>query len=374
MHKNFFQFLWLSVLLLAGGPLFAQYQFTELAAVKTTPVKNQARTGTCWAFGTTSFLESEILRIKGIETDLSEMFSVRNTYTERIRDYYLRFGKGNLGPGGVCHTLTNTVKKYGLVPETVYNGIHYDSPFHDHSALQKYINDICALNLKEKIKSPQSEQLMQALMDIYLGPLPETFTIEGKEYTPLSYCSYLGLNLDDYIEITSFTHHPFYTRCTVEIPDNWEYDHNYYNLPLDEMMRTAEYALRHGYSIAWDGDVSEKGFRQGYGLAILPEGTEEEREEAYKFENPLPEINVTQELRQQMFENFITTDDHIMHLTGLLKDQNGTLYYVTKNSWGPTGKYPGYIYMSENYVRAKTIALMLHKDAVPEDLREKLGF
>ena len=367
------------------------YQFTEVVTVPATPVKNQAATGTCWCFATTSFMESELLRMGKGTYDLSEMFIVRQKYMNQLQDNYLRRGNGNIGQGSLSHTFMNAYRQVGIVPEEVYTGINYDSERHNHSEMVRYMHAIADVAVKTKQRSPEYDKLIANLFDTYLGKLPEKFTYKGKEYTPKSFAESLGLNMDDYIELTSFTHHPYYVKFDVEVPDNWEHS-LMYNLPLDEMMETVDYALTNGYTVCWDGDVSEKGFSFTNGVAINPEvkkvedlsntdrarfeklGEKERLEEVFKFERPYPEIKVTPEVRQAGFESFETTDDHLMHVTGITKDQNGTKYYITKNSWGTDrNKFGGYLNMSESFVRAKTIYVMVHKDAIPKAIKIKLG-
>lgn len=367
------------------------YQFTEVVTVPATPVKNQAATGTCWCFATTSFMESELLRMGKGTYDLSEMFIVRQKYMNQLQDNYLRRGNGNIGQGSLSHTFMNAYRQVGIVPEEVYSGINYGSERHNHSEMVRYMHALADVAVKSKNRSPEYDKLIDNLFDTYLGKLPEKFTYKGKEYTPKSFAESLGLDMDDYIELTSFTHHPYYVKFDVEVPDNWEHS-LMYNLPLDEMMETVDYALNNGYTVCWDGDVSEKGFSFTNGVAINPEvkkvedlsdtdrarfeklGEKERLEEVFKFERPYPEINVTPEVRQAGFESFVTTDDHLMHVTGITKDQNGTKYYITKNSWGTDrNKFGGYLNMSESFVRAKTIYVMVHKNAIPKAIKTKLG-
>ena len=374
----------------ASAVLGQGYEFTEVVTVPATPVKNQAATGTCWCFATTSFMESELLRMGKGTYDLSEMFIVRQKYMNQLQDNYLRRGDGNIGQGSLSHTFMNAYRQVGIVPEEVYTGINYDSEKHNHSEMVRYMHAIADVAVKAKQRSSEYDKLIANLFDTYLGKLPEKFTYKGKEYTPKSFAESLGLNMDDYIELTSFTHHPYYVKFDVEVPDNWEHS-LMYNLPLDEMMQTVDYALNNGYTVCWDGDVSEKGFSFTNGVAINPEvkkvedlsntdrarfeklGEKERLEEVFKFERPYPEINVTPEVRQAGFESFVTTDDHLMHLTGIAKDQNGTKYYITKNSWGTDrNKFGGYLNMSESFVRAKTIYVMVHKDAIPKAIKGKL--
>ena len=374
-------------LALGSMSAFAQgYQFKDVVKVPATPVKNQASTGTCWCFATTSFMESELLRMGKGTYDLSEMFIVRQKYMNQLQDNYIRGGDGNIGQGSLSHTFMNAYRQVGIVPEEVYSGINYDSDRHNHSEMVRYMNAIATAAIKMRKRSPQYDELIKNLFDTYLGKLPEKFTYKGKEYTPKTFAASLGLNMDDYIELTSFTHHPYYQKFDMEVTDNWEHS-LMYNLPLDELMEVADYALMNGFTICWDGDVSEKGFSFTHGVAINPEvkkvedlsGSDRARfekmdererlEEVYKYEKPFPEIKVTPEIRQNGFEAFVTTDDHLMHLTGITKDQNGTKYYITKNSWGTErNAFGGYLNMSESYVRAKTIYIMVHKDAIPKTI------
>ena len=358
----------------AGAQDSVGYQFTKVVSVPTTPVKNQASSGTCWCFASTSFIESELLRKGKGEHDLSEMYVVRTKYGQQLDDNYLRRGRGNIGQGSIGHIYLRAWDKGGVVPEEVYSGINYDSKTHNHGELTTYMSAIADGAIKMKKRSPEYDKLVNSLFDIYLGPVPEKFTYQGKEYTPQSFAKSLGINTNDYVELTSFTHHPFYEEFQLEIPDNWD-NASMYNVPLDELMQTIDNALTTGYTVCWDGDVSEKGFSHKNGVAILPAATEQqELEEIYKFKAPAEEANVTQESRQKDFETFTTTDDHLMHLTGIVKDQNGKKYYVTKNSWGTErNDNGGYLNMSEPYVRAKTVSVMLHKDAIPAPIRKKLG-
>ena len=373
---------------------FAQapgYEFTTVVSHKATPVKDQSSTGTCWCFATASFMESELLRMGKGEYDLSEMFIVRQKYMNQMEDNYLRRGKGNIGEGSLAHTFKNAYKQVGIVPEEAYSGLIDGNKEHNHGALSRYFKALVDANIASKKRTPQYYALINNLFDTYLGKLPEKFTYKGKEYTPQSFTESLGLNMDDYIELTSFTHKPYYETFSPEVPDNWE-NQPMYNLPLDELIEAIDYALNKGYTVCWDGDVSEQGFSFKNGIAINPQvedikdysTTDRARfeempkyqrlDEVFKFEHPYPEINVTPEIRQDGYEKFVTTDDHLMHITGIVKDQNGTKYYITKNSWGAeSNKSGGYLNMSESYVRAKTICVMVHKDSLPKELKKKLG-
>jgi len=368
------------------------YKFTTVVSHPASPVKNQSATGTCWCFATTSFMESELLRLGKGEYDLSEMYIVRKTYKNRIKDNYLRQGKGNLGPGSLSPSWVRVFNESGIVPDEVYNGLSYGSKTHSHGELQGYLEAVTALPVKARKVSPESDEVVDAILDIYLGEDPSTFTYKGQSYTPESFAKSLGLDMNNYVNITSFSHFPFYTQGLVEVPDNWEMN-RFYNVPIDEFIQILDYSLNNGYTVAWDGDVSEKGFSHAKGVAVNPDvihtdsysatdrarfekmPEQERMAEVFKMEKPYPEINVTQEIRQKGYETFVTTDDHLMHLTGIVRDQNGAKYYITKNSWGTErNPFGGYLNMSESFVRAKTIYYMVHKDAVPKEIRAKLGF
>ncbi len=365
------------------------YKFTPVIDLKATSVKNQSATGTCWCFATTSFVESELLRMGKGEYDLSEMFIVRMNYVDRLKDNYLRRGKGNLGPGSLAHDWMRVFSEYGIVPDEVYTGLNYGSPTHNHSELQAFINAVAAVPVERRNESNQYHTIVNAVLDTYLGKFPESFTYKGATYTPKSFAASLGINPNDYVEITSFTHFPFYTQGIVEVPDNWAMA-RFYNVPLDELIEIMDYSFKNGYTVNWDGDVSESGFSHQNGYAIVsanqaPErGSMTDRQRLERapqqgaatqtVQSPGPELKVTQEIRQAGYESFSTTDDHLMHLTGVVKDQNGTKYYKTKNSWGTDrNAFGGYLNMSESFVRAKTIFIMVHKNAIPPAIKTKLG-
>lgn len=346
---------------------FGQYTFTTEKELACTAVKSQQKTGTCWSFATASFLESELIRKGKKEVDLSEMFVVRNIYMDKAKNYVLRQGKANFSQGSLSHDLINIVSKYGIVPESVFDGKIVADDAHNHSEMEAGLKGFLDGVRKQKNISPRWKLGVEAILDTYLGEMEDTFKIKGVSYTPLSYAKTLDINPDDYISLTSFTHHPFYSSFILEIPDNYS-NGSYYNIPIEELMQIMDFAVIEGYTIAWDGDVSEKGFSAKKGIAVLPIDTK--REDLFK--TPGKEISVTQENRQTNFESYSTTDDHLMHIVGVALDQDGNRYYKTKNSWGEISQYKGYIYMSEAYMKMKTVAIMVHKDAIPRRISEKI--
>lgn len=367
----------LAAMALAVMPAFAQadnaneqnyeYKFTVVKEHKATPVKNQHKTGTCWCFAMTSFIESELLRTGKGEYDLSEMFIVRHNYVRRIKDNVLRRGRGNVGPGSIAHMYTWVMKNKGLMTEEAYHGINYDSLLHNHGDLNTWVMSINKTAID--MKKPLPAEIVDGVLDAYLGKLPVTFTYNGKEYTAESFAKSLGLNADDYVELTSFSHHPFYEKIMVEIPDNW--DHALmYNLPLDEFMQVIDNAINTGYTVAWDGDISEPGYAFKHQISV---NTVEQLNTQETLKAKAVEIPVTQESRQIGFETFVTVDDHLEHITGIATDQDGVKYYKTKNSWGLDRNGTGYHYMSEEYVKAKTISILVHKNSIPKAIRTKLG-
>lgn len=357
------------------------HEFELLHKVKTTPVKSQDRTGTCWSFATTSFVETELLRMGSGEYDLSEMFFVRKKYSPRAEMYIRLHGRFNFGPGGQAHDVMDVIKKCGFVTEEAYNGNNIDFDKHNHGEMSAVIDGMLDGVLKRKSKklTPRWQEAYNKVLDIYMGEAPKEFEVDGKTVTPESFRDQTGFNPDDYIEFTSYSHHPFYTTFPLEIPDNWT-NSNYYNIPLEDVKKIFHYALENGYSIAWDGDVSEKEFSMKKGYAVVPVDEDENaKDEEEDDEDPKPEEEkvITDEMRQKTFDNFTTTDDHLMHLVGLYENQEGTKFYLTKNSWGTRPdrfKHDGYIYMSEAFTTLKMVAFMVHKDAVPQEIRDKFGF
>ena len=366
----------------------AEYEFTTVKENPITSVKNQYRSGTCWCFSALSFIESEILRTKGQEVDLSEMFVVGKSYRDRAIKYVRLDGHLNFAAGSSFGDVLHVLNDYGIVPQTEMPGLNYGTELPEHNeldaALKGYVTAI--KGNPNKVLSTAWVNGFDGIVAAYLGEYPETFVVDGKEYTPETYRDVLGFNYDDYVNISSFTHHPFYEPFIIEVCDNWRWD-SAYNLPIDEMMEVMYNAIDNGYTIAWGSDVSENGFTRN-GLAVMPveekkaaAGSDQERwvgkaaeekKEEVKAELPV-EMTITQEMRQDGYDRKTTTDDHGMHIYGVAKDQNGNKYFMVKNSWGETGKYKGIWYASDAFVRYKTLNIVVHKDALPKHIAKKLG-
>lgn len=380
--KNFrFTIVFILATVVMITPSFAQtagYNFTMEETLDATPVKNQQRTGTCWSFSTTSFMESELIRLGKGEHDLSEMYTVRQIYMEKAMNYVRRQGKAQFSQGSLSHDVVNIIRKYGAMPESVYNGLNNGDTYYNHTELSKVLKGMLDGIIESKgTLSNHWMAAISAVLDVYLGEVPEEFEYEGKTYNAKTFAKeFLGVNPDDYVELTSYSHHPYYKICVLEIPDNFS-NGFYYNIPMEDLEKITDNAVAKGYTVAWDCDVSEKGFSQKHGLAILPEKdwkdmSKDEKEAAFK--SPVKQKTVTEEMRQSTFDNYATTDDHLMHITGIAKDSNGDRYYQVKNSWGETGEFKGYLYASKAYFQLKTVAVMVHKDGIPKDIRVKLGF
>lgn len=365
--------------------------FTRIVDLKATPVRDQYRAGTCWSYAGIAFLESELIRTNKGEIDLSELYIVRMTYEEKGIKYVRMHGELNFGGGGAFHDVTNMIKKHGIVPEEIYTGLNYGTDNHVHGELDEVLKAYLDAVIKNSNKTLTTAWLpgYRAILDAYLGPVPEKFNYQGKEYTPQSYAKSLGLNMDDYICITSYTHHPFNAPFMLEIQDNWAWD-IVYNLPLNEMMQVLDYSLNNGYTVGWASDVSEKGFSFSNGVAIVPEtnikamdglerakwenfSTKDLQKELFSFSKQVPEKVITQENRQLAFDNYETTDDHGMQITGIAKDQFGTKYYLVKNSWNTNNPYDGYFHASETFVKYKTMNIMVNKKTLPKEISKKLN-
>ena len=385
-----------TALLCLGVSAFAQqrpapeqpdYQFTTVKAAPITSIKNQASSGTCWAFSAISFLESEAIRLGKITDeakypDFSEFYVVSNSYKERAEKYIRLDGKLGFSAGSGAGDVFDVVRNHGIVPSVEMTGMNYGSPLPQQSELDAVLlNYVQAVSKTRGTLSTAWKRGFDAVVDEYLGKAPETFTVDGKTYTPASYRDAMKINPDDYVELTSFTHHPFYTWFALEVCDNWRGSQSY-NVPIDELMAVLDNALENGYTVCWGADVSHSGFTRN-GLAILVDeqatkaGSDQEHWVGKEEGKPAPlkivESTPTQESRQIEFDNKTMTDDHGMHIFGIAKDQDGKKYYMVKNSWGVTGKYDGIWYATEAFVKAQTLDITVHKDVLTKELKKKLG-
>ncbi len=367
------------------------FVFTDVKVNPTTSVKDQNKSGTCWSFSGLSFLEDELLKKGKGEYDLSEMYVARQCYIDKAINFVRYYGKTNFGEGGGLLDIPYVYNKYGMMPESAYDGLEYGEEKHYHgelaAVLTAYLNEIVK-NPNKKLSTAWLKGYI-GILDAYLGEVPETFEYDGKTYTPRSFADELGLDMNDYLPVTSFTHHEFYKPFVLEVPDNW--DHGlYYNVPMEELLQIVDNAIDKGYTVLWAADVSEKGFKWYDGVALMPkvdrkksmEGTEldrwvklkdsEKEDKMYDFKGPVEEITVTQEIRQQGFDNYETTDDHGMVIVGKAVDQKGNKYFKVKNSWDSEQVYDGYFYISMPYFLAKTMSIMVNKDGVPAGILQKL--
>ena len=375
----------------ADAPKTDDFTFTTVKENPITSVKNQYRSGTCWCFSALSFLESEIIKDKKITDeslypDLSEMFVVRYAYHDRAEKYVRLNGHLNFAAGSGFGDVLEVIRNYGIASQDAYSGMNYGTDL----PVQGELDAVLRGYVQAVVKNPNRQLTpvwlkgFDGILDAYLGEVPETFTAEGKTVSPEQYRDALGINPDDYVNISSYTHHPFWTQFAIEVEDNWRWS-PCWNLPLDDFMRVIDNAVENGYTVLWGGDVSEVGFTRD-GLAILVDttvkatsGSDQERwvgkaeDDAPAPKKEWKELEVTQESRQDMFDRKLSTDDHGMHLYGTAKDQNGTKYYLIKNSWGESGKYEGIWYMSENFVKAKTLNFVVNKKALPKDIAKKIG-
>lgn len=387
------KFIVVVALFLASVAVSAQgaYTFKVFKENPITPVKNQYSTGTCWSFAGVGMMESDLLRAGKGEFDLSEMYIVRKNYEDKAIKYARLHGHLNFAAGGSFADVIETMDEYGIMPEDAYVGLEYGALTHDHGELDKVLKGYMDGIIGARSVTPVWFDGFSAILDTYLGEVPETFIYDGNEYTPHTFREYLGLNQRDYISFTSFTHHPFYSDFPIEVPDNWRWATSY-NLPMDELMEVMEHAIMEGYTIAWASDVSEPGFSRS-GIAIIPDenapenaGTDQEkwlgqsvRERDAELRmrvgrEVLAEKSITQEMRQVAYDRYETTDDHGMQIYGIAHDQQGNTFYMVKNSWGETGPYNGLWYASDAFVRYKTMSVVVHKDAVPAHILKKLEF
>ena len=351
------------------------YQFSVVKNIETTEVKNQNNTGTCWTFAGNSFFETELIRLGKGKYNLSEMFIARNVYKEKADNYVRLHGETAFGQGALSHDVLNSFKKYGAIPESVYSA-RPKNDYLNHSEMFGILEAIVKniVNTKPTDRTSNWKKAYEAVLDAYMGTPPSEFEYEGKKYTPLSFAQSLGLNADDYIDITSFTHHPFYEKFFLEVPDNFSRG-LYYNVKMNEMLGIVEYAINNGFSVDWGSDVTEAGFSSDYGLAIDPKDLEEMRikKEKIKWDSLYQEIDITQEKRQEDFDNYLTEDDHGMHIVGIAKDVKDRKYFIVKNSWGTEKRgRDGYLYVSYNYFMHKTTSISVHKDGIPKEIKSKL--
>lgn len=370
-----------------------EYVFTDVKLVPVSAIDNQSSSGTCWSFAGTALLESDMMRRGLPEANLSEMFIVRHTYLAKAIKYARLHGNGTFSAGANTHDVMTMLRNYGIVPQQAYDGLRYSvDSIHRHGELDAVLGGYMNAVIKApngRVLTPVWQDGLNGILDAYLGACPEQFTYNGKTYTPQSFAQAMGLNADDYISFTSFTHHPFYSWFAVEIPDNWAWE-TAANVPVDEMIQIVDNALQNGYAVNWSADVSERGFKYNDGFAIVPADKPEEvagsdmarwtgltqaqlDKMRSEIKGPMPEKKITQEMRQEAFDNYQTTDDHGMLIVGLAKDQWGNKFYKVKNSWGERGKYQGFFYVSEAFLRYKTINIMVRKEAVPSAIAGKLN-
>lgn len=368
------------------------FKFTDKVIVKTSPVQDQNQSGTCWCFSGNTFTEDELMKLQGKEVDLSEMYTVRMCYEEKAMRFIRMYGQVNFSEGGGLLDVPYIIGKYGAVPEEAYPGLNYGEDSHNHneliSVLTAYLKSVASLPNKKLSKA--WFEGFKGILDAYFGKVPETFTYDGKTYTPQSFAASLNLDLDNYAAFTSFTHHPFYKPFILEVPDNWLFG-QYMNVKLDELKAIIDSSLEKGHAVLWAADVSEPGFNFRRGFAVMPKEknidamSEDERNEWQKIsdrkrkeiekdiQGPVEEIVVTQELRQEMFDTQETTDDHGMVIVGYATDQNGKRYYKVQNSWNTNQLYDGFFYVSEPYLLAKTMSILVNKDVVPASIKAETG-
>ncbi|HYM94098.1 MAG TPA: C1 family peptidase [Chitinophagaceae bacterium] len=376
MRRLFFAFIFITIATISFSQPEANNaikppRFFDVKKLEATSVKNQAMTGTCWCFSTTSLLESDEIRKDKRVIDLSEMFTVRNIYIEKARNYILRQGKAQFGEGGLGHDEIRAVATYGAVPLEDYTGLLNGQKMYNHqrlfSRLQRYLDSV----LKKQPISADWLTGYTKILDDNLGPVPSEFTYDGGKYTPLSFAKeVLHFNANDYVSLTSFTHEPYYQSFILQVPDNFA-NGSFYNLPLNELIQVVKEAIDKGYTVSWDADVSNRGFKQDIGLALNLDNKTNYSKDAINADMQEAPYNAT--IRQQLYENLTTQDDHLMHITGIEKSKSGKTFFVVKNSWGNVGPYNGYINVSEAYFAINTISLVVPKAALSAELMTKLN-
>ena len=331
--------------------------FNNIVILDANDVESQGKTGTCWSYATASFLESELIRTGKGNYDLSEMFVARQVYIDKANNFFRRHGKTNFGEGSLSHDLINAIDNYGIVPNGIFTGLQNNSTQHDHSELSALLESYMKTVVKQKKPSALWLDGYNAILDVYLGKAPISFKFQNKEYTPLTFAKYLDFDARDYINLTSFIHHDFYDNFILELPDNWS-NGSFYNLPIDELFLITKEAVNNGFTVSWDTDVSNDNFDAKKGIAHCPG-------------------DVDQDMRQLHFDNYIVTDDHLMHIVGIVKGNDGNDYFLVKNSWGTNigmDQYKGYVMVSENYFKLNTISIMLHVDGISRKVLKKLNY
>jgi bleomycin hydrolase len=389
--------LLLALLLLASGTAFSQvdlvnkvisnksenakegFHFTTVVNAEATPVENQGKSGTCWSYSTNSFLESEMIKDGGPAIHLAPVYTARCAYMEKAINYVRMHGAVSWGDGGEPHDVINMYAKYGAMPESDYTGLHYGTRINNFSEMMSVIKSMLDAVIKAPnggTLTPNWKEAVSGVLDAYLGPVPRTFEYKGKTYTPETFArEVVRVKPADYLEFISQTNTPYWQKAMMMVPDNWEFQHDW-NIPMDDITAIMDYALKHGYTVAWGTDVSEKYFSWKNGIAYVPavpyaDMTDEQKKDM--FDGPKPELTVSPEMRQQAFDDYQTTDDHGMQITGIAKDQNGKEWYIVKNSWGTHNDYQGYLYVSKDFVEYKTTSFMVNKNGVPKDILKKLN-
>ncbi|EIA09242.1 aminopeptidase C [Flavobacterium frigoris] len=354
------------------------FKFTDVINLANTSIKNQGSSGTCWSYSTNSYLESEMIRLGKQPVEISQVFSARNAYVEKGKNYVRMHGAVTLGDGGELHDVINMYKKYGAVPQEVYSGLNYGTTKNKFAEMSGITEALLAAVVKNPNGelTPNWEKAYAAVIDSYLGEVPKNFSYKGKSYTPQSFAKEIvGINPDEYVEFASYSTEPYYKKTMMMVPDNWSFD-LVYNIKMNEITSIIDNALKNGFTVAWASDVSEKSFSWKNGVAYVPtkkydDMTKDEKENM--FNGPKEELEITEEIRQKAFDNYQTTDDHAMHIVGIAKDQLGKEYYIVKNSWGTTNDYKGYLYVSKNFVKYKTTSFMVNKAGIPADISGKIG-
>lgn len=354
----------------------AGFSFTEVVNLANTSVKDQGSSGTCWSYSGNSFLESEMIRMGREPIEISQIYTVYYTYLEKAKNFARLHGKQAQGEGGQLHDVLTIYRQYGAVPREVYTGLPDNATRNNFSEMSGILHSMTESLVKNKTLSPHWQKAFTGIMDAYIGAPPQVFQYKGKNYTPRSWADQVvGINPDDYIGISSFDSHPYYKPFVLLIPDNWSFE-SFYNVQINDLTDIIDHALHNGYTVAWATDVSEKYFSWKNGVAYVPTKDFNEmskEEQADMFNGPKEEPTITPAKRQAAFDNYTTTDDHGMHIVGISKDQNGKEYYLVKNSWGETNDYSGYMYATKEFVKYKTISILLHKDAVQKTIKNKLG-